>query len=223
MGQSQSVFKDLKAIAIQALVDGAKALLTEEVSKEDISKFRSHGGILRAAYDDDDYKLVDTDTDNFINVEFNKVYGYQFLNKYTNPPNMLPSTPANAINNFVVANSNDQKTTLSYITGTFTALLHDPSASTQVVNVITQNVAAMTSKGNTDWETLKQQFYVADHSISGKDLLYQFDMLSVYASAEDSQGLVFVQYIGVYYRVNPDTLDGKQRDMALAAMARVQE
>jgi hypothetical protein len=223
MGQSQSTFEDLKAMAIQVLVAGAKALLTEELSKEDISKFRSHGGILRAAFDDEDYKLVDTDTDNFINVEFNKVYGYQFLNKYTNPPNMLPGTSASSINDFVVANSNDVNTTQSYITGTFTALLNDQSASTQVVNVLTQNVAAMTSKGNTDWETLKQQFYVPDHTKSGKDLLYQFDMLSVYATAEDNQGLVFVQYISVYYRVDPDSLHGEQRDMALAAVARARE
>ncbi|KAG9671535.1 hypothetical protein KCU99_g4720, partial [Aureobasidium melanogenum] len=220
MGNSQSVWVDLKAIAVQALVDGAKRLLTEELSRDSIIKYRSQGGILRAAFDDNNYSVVNQDTDNYVNVEFSRLFGYQWTGKYTTPPLMLKGTIAMALNDFVVASASNPDQTKDYIIKTFTVLLNDPDAISQLVNRMEDNAAAMVKKGNTDWETLKQQFWVPDHShVGNRPLLYQFDLVSVYATAEDNQDLTFIQYIGAYYHVDPDSLEGKQRDLALLAIS----
>ena len=93
----------------------------------------------------------------------------------------------------------------SYITGTFTVLLHPTIGHHRVVNVVFRNVAAMTSKGNKDWKTPQRQFYVHDISFGEKTQLYEFDMLSVYATAEDTTG--GTTGATFYYLLkNPDTL-----------------
>jgi hypothetical protein len=110
---------------------------------------------------------------------------------------MLKGTIAMALDDFVFTSASVPNRTKDYITKSFTVLLNDADAVNQVANQIINNVQTLVEKGNTDWETLKQQFWVPDHShVSNRPLLYQFDLVSVYATAEDNQDLTFIQYLG---------------------------
>jgi len=214
MGSSsstQQVFDDLKADAIAALVKGAQALLLAREHISWLAQYRTSGGRQHVTFrDDQNYTVVNHDTDNYLNVQFNRLYGYQFMNKFTSPPRMMSGKMANAISNFTVLQGAGDPNLTTYVTSTFTALLYSDEAKKQVVNQLTQNASAMALKGNTDWEDLKQQFYVKDVTPLGTTIVLQFDMLSTYASAIDSQNMTFIQYIAVYYQVDMSTEKQKE-------------
>jgi len=199
MAPSSSVWKDLEAAAIQALVASAKTLL-DEASLSGARTERETARTSTVLKDDSDFQAVDNDTKIVVDNNFLRDYGYQYIPGHTLPVDVKDGAAVWEAEGFMVMKGDDTRQIDGYVTNNVTTNIVDKTFNDQLINNMVNLITGFHSQESSTFTPVKHSLSLPTTGDDGTRIAIQFDMELVFANI-NADGLkhTFVQYVAVYY------------------------